>query len=113
MPPRKAMAFIVRLVPPSGAEAADLRAYVEDAVATWKGSYNPENPIFDLDPDTVRASYHQARTIARDLSMKGMKNEIARLTVENDQIRRKLLDCQSGEGIGRPATKEEERRFRS
>lgn len=106
------MVFKVVLVPPPGAEAADLRAYVEDAVATWRGSYRPEDPIFDLDGDTVRAT-HQAPSVERLQTMKGMKGEIARLTVENDQLRRKLLDCQSGEPIGRAATEEEQRRYRS
>lgn len=48
-------AFVVVLDVPEGAKISDLRAYVEDAVATWCGSLAPDDPIFELDGDTVRA----------------------------------------------------------
>lgn len=107
---RKPMAFKVILVPPTGAEIADLRAYVEDAVATWRGSYPPKNPLFDLDGDTVRATY-QAPSVERLQTVKGLRAEIARLRIENGQLHRRLLDCQ--EQSGNEEEPEAERRYRS
>ena len=40
-----------------GAKIRDLVAYVEDAVASMKGSYSPDDPVFGLDGDTVHATH--------------------------------------------------------
>ena len=87
------MEFRVRLTPPPGADAARLRTYVEDAVATWRGSYDPNDPIFDLDPDTVVAS-HVFKPID---TVRQARSEISRLTVEITTLRRRLLDCEGRE----------------
>lgn len=39
---------------PEGSDRESLVAYVIDAVACMKGAYHPEDPIFDLDGDSVR-----------------------------------------------------------
>jgi hypothetical protein len=125
--PRKPMGFLVRLIPPPGTHPSDLREYVEDAVATWKGSYRPEDPIFGLDGDTVRVSVRslsvrrldrvedmqaQIERLAGQLLDQG--REINRLTVERDQLMRRLLDCMHKEGEGvSPATPKIESRRRA
>ncbi len=45
---RKQMKFLVTLTPPTGATAADLREYIEDAVQTRKGQMHPDEPLFSL-----------------------------------------------------------------
>lgn len=52
--PVKYAEFRVRLKVPEGATVDDVRDYIEDAVACWKGSRCPDDPIFDLDGDSVR-----------------------------------------------------------
>ena len=46
--------FMVQVEMPEGATVEDMRAYIWDAVATWKGQLHPDEPIFDLDSDKVR-----------------------------------------------------------
>jgi hypothetical protein len=46
--------YVVELFRPDGVTSAEMRAYIEDAVASMKGSYHPEDPIFELDGDTVK-----------------------------------------------------------
>ena len=60
--------FKVSLVPPPGATKSETREYIEDAVATMKGSLRPDgadadfgfgsrgDPLFYLDGDKVKAS---------------------------------------------------------
>jgi hypothetical protein len=50
---RKAMSFVVTLIPPPGATAPDIREYIRESVASNKGQYRPEDPIFELDPRSV------------------------------------------------------------
>jgi hypothetical protein len=45
--------FRVELTIPPDATEDDVMDYIEDAVQCWKGSYHPDHPMFDLDPDTV------------------------------------------------------------
>ena len=54
MKPRRPMKFEVTLTPPPRRSARDLKMYIEDAVATWKGSYAPEDDLFYLDGDSVK-----------------------------------------------------------
>lgn len=46
--------FTVRLEIPEGATIADVRNYIEDSVRVTKGCYAPDDPIRDLDADSVR-----------------------------------------------------------
>lgn len=50
---RRDRVFKVYLTMPEGAAEDEVMDYIEDAVATWKGQLHPDNPIFDLDPDSV------------------------------------------------------------
>ena len=45
-------AFIVEVDNP-GVTEAEMRAYVEDAVSTMKGCYDPQENIFQIDGDSV------------------------------------------------------------
>lgn len=46
--------FIVQVEMPEGCTVDDMRAYIWDAVATWRGQLHPDEPLFDLDGDSVR-----------------------------------------------------------
>ncbi len=52
---RRTMVALVVAEVPAGVTHKEWQAYLEDAVGTMKGSYNPEDPLFDLDSDTVKA----------------------------------------------------------
>ena len=49
--------FRVSVELPTGVTAAQMRVYIYDAVASMKGSYHPEDPIFNLDSDSVKVSH--------------------------------------------------------
>lgn len=60
---RKRVEFLVSFVRPPKAKDVDMREYILDAVATWRGSLRPPgtygefdegDPMFDLDGDTVK-----------------------------------------------------------
>lgn len=75
---RRRMEFRVSLVPPSGVDAARLRAYIEEAVGTWCGQLrpmggygddDPGDPLFHLDRDSVKVSrIHRRRTYDKNTS---------------------------------------------
>ena len=48
--------YRVSLVRPDGVTVAEMREYIEDAVASMKGGGNPDEAIFYLDGDTVRCT---------------------------------------------------------
>lgn len=51
--------FTVSFELPLGATKKAAQAYVKDAVASYKGCYDPEDPIFDIDNNTLRvARFH-------------------------------------------------------
>lgn len=47
--------FVVSFPLPAGATVDRARCYVEDAIASWRGSLPPLDPMFELDGDQVRA----------------------------------------------------------
>lgn len=47
------LSFKVTVDAPHGVNRADLREYIHDAVGGWKGQFHPENPLFDLDRESV------------------------------------------------------------
>jgi hypothetical protein len=53
--------YIVEVDHPPGVTGAQMKVYIEDAVASMKGSYHPEDPIFDLDGDTVVVKFCQGQ----------------------------------------------------
>lgn len=46
--------FIVTLEIPRGVTVSEMKNYIEDAVACWKGGGDPEGALFDLDGDSVK-----------------------------------------------------------
>lgn len=67
--------FTVSLVLPPDARAADMRGYIAEAVAVWRGQLRPPgghndddpgDPLWHLDPDSVRVTRsRRARTKER------------------------------------------------
>jgi hypothetical protein len=47
--------FVVTLDMPKGVTADEMATYIEESVAVWKGHMDPDEPLFDLDGDSVRA----------------------------------------------------------
>lgn len=47
--PVKYAEFRVRLKVPEGATVDNVRYYIKEAIACWKGSYDPADPMFDLE----------------------------------------------------------------
>lgn len=52
---RRTMVAIVVADVPVGVSEKDWTVYIEDAVGCMSKSYSPEDPLFDLDGDTVKA----------------------------------------------------------
>lgn len=50
---RKDRVFKVCITVPDGATEDQVMDYIEDAVTSFKGGLPPEDPMFNLDPDTV------------------------------------------------------------
>jgi hypothetical protein len=48
--------FIVSLDMPRGVTVPEMQQYIESAVRVWKGQLMPEQPIFDLDADSVQVT---------------------------------------------------------
>lgn len=66
MRPRR-LTFLVSFIQPELASIRDCREYVDEAVASMKGSRRPPgaygeddygDPMWELDPDTVKVSRH-------------------------------------------------------
>lgn len=51
---KKQLSLRVTLKVPAGLTTREMVDYVRYAVSTLRGSYSPDDPIFDLDPDSVR-----------------------------------------------------------
>lgn len=48
--------YRVTLDVPDGVNDTEMKAYIEEAVAVWKGQKHPEDPLFDLDGKSVKVS---------------------------------------------------------
>jgi hypothetical protein len=48
--------FIVSLEMPKSVTVPEMKEYVESAVRVWKGQLHPDQPIFDLDADSVQVT---------------------------------------------------------
>lgn len=48
--------YVVTLERPSGVTKTEMKAYIEEAVSAWNGSFRPEDPLFDLDRDSVHVT---------------------------------------------------------
>lgn len=49
----KRVHFHVSLHQPEGVSVGRIKDYIEEWIVTGKGSYNPLDPMFDLDGDSV------------------------------------------------------------
>jgi hypothetical protein len=55
--------FVVRLEMPEDVGIGEMQEYIDEAVGAWKGQLHPDNPLFDLDRDTVKVCRpHKRRT---------------------------------------------------
>jgi hypothetical protein len=59
------MQFIVTLLPPPTATRSECLAYIDRAVRVECGQLHPEDPLFDLDRDTVKVNYHPVRRLTK------------------------------------------------
>lgn len=48
--------FQVSMEVPAGCTEADMQEYIEDSVKTCKGLFMPEDPIFNLNRDSIRVA---------------------------------------------------------
>lgn len=46
--------FLVTVEIPNGVSVRDMQNYIRDAIQMWKGQEHPDDPIFNLDWDTVK-----------------------------------------------------------
>jgi hypothetical protein len=46
--------FVVTVEMPPWATVRDMTNYIRDAVQTCRGGLDPEDPVFDLDPEKVK-----------------------------------------------------------
>ena len=49
--------FNVSLIVPEGATLAMVTSYIEEAIGAWRGSLNPEDPMFYLDGELVKVTH--------------------------------------------------------
>jgi hypothetical protein len=54
MPKTSKAQFQVSVQLPEGCTLQMMKNYIEDAVCCWKGCYEPEAPVFNLDANTVQ-----------------------------------------------------------
>lgn len=57
---RRDRVFKIRVMMPPGADDEAMMAYIEDAVATWRGQLHPSDPIFWLKSESVKVKRAQA-----------------------------------------------------
>lgn len=57
--------FIVAVDIPNGVTVAEVAQLIEDAVACWPKSMNPDDPIFDLDGKTIRVKAIPKKQVAK------------------------------------------------
>lgn len=48
--------YIVILDRPEGVSIREMKAYLEEAISIWCKSFDPDEPIFDLDSNKVKVS---------------------------------------------------------
>lgn len=60
----KRLHFKVSVDLPEGCTVTEVKDYIEESVATWRGCKDPDSAIFDLNSDTVRVDriYKQKKT---------------------------------------------------
>lgn len=53
--------FTVTLDMPEGMSKGDMKQYIEDAVKSWAGCYPPNEPVFDLNRNSVKATHQRKK----------------------------------------------------
>ena len=48
--------FVVTLEMPEGVTISEMKEYINEAVALWCKSYNPQEPLFDLNRNKVKVT---------------------------------------------------------
>lgn len=56
----KAEQYVVTLTRPAGVSVAEMKAYIETAVASWAGGGDPDDPIFEIGQQRIKVT--KART---------------------------------------------------
>lgn len=46
--------YEIELVRPEGVGKLEMRDYIREAVASWRGQYMPDDPRFDIGSDPIR-----------------------------------------------------------
>lgn len=49
--------FTVEVTLPGDCNKEIMKSYIKDAVQGWKDGLDPDDPVYDLDPKTVRVIY--------------------------------------------------------
>lgn len=57
--------FLVTLDMPDGVSVEEMRTYIEEAIGAWKGSFDPESALFNLNGDSVKAKSVPKRTVVK------------------------------------------------
>lgn len=50
----KTRQFLVTIEIPRGATVEEMRTYIWDAIVTLKGGLSPDDPLFDIDRDSIK-----------------------------------------------------------
>lgn len=54
--------FTVEVEIPEGCTVTEMKEYIRLAVRCWAGGMDPEDPIYDLDKDSVKVSTQRQNT---------------------------------------------------
>ena len=46
--------YVIEVEVPEGVTAKEMGSYIDDAVSYWKGCFHPDEPLFHLDPKTIK-----------------------------------------------------------
>lgn len=76
--------FKVTLEMPSGASPGEVRDYIQEAVAAWKGGIHPDdnNPMKGLDHNSVECSFLQGPNIRTRRKIYKARKEAKEITSE-------------------------------
>lgn len=57
--------FIINVKLPNGMLKSEMRSYIRVAIQAWCKSYHPDDPVFDLNPNTVGVTPIVKKNISR------------------------------------------------
>jgi len=61
--------FIVNLTMPPCITIEEMKSYIKSAVSAWKGQLHPEDPLFDLNEDTIIVSHIPHKQRRREVQL--------------------------------------------